>query len=655
MNTDTVETDSQPVRHRIARRTLSALAIGILALLPTLRLAADPVLGPWIPLYQGMDRISGTNTTRSTDFQNLMVAYAIRVDLQAPGIRLLASPRIDNYQPNSRETAGMTVSRFVKVRGVQAAINAGFFRPSEYYLPEGTPMAVQGLLISQGEPVSPAGPSYASSLYVDAENHARIYPNNWPAADTNGIWTAISGDYPVLVDGTNVGRKYLSLGGIHDVNPRTSVGLSQDRRFLYLLVIDGRQSGYSDGAYDFETAAWLQLLGAWDGINLDGGGSSTMSIQGVDGNPVRLNQSSAVADSGRERTVGGHLGIYANPLEGFIHTVVVLPDDDAASITWKTLQPATTQVEYGTTPELGLTPDGDTTLLTQHAVRLTGLQPGTGYYFRAVSFVDGVRKVSSDLFFTTKSYLVTNEVVAMTQSWKFTEQSMDGLPWMERGFNDSTWSGPGPALLWVDTRPSGPNPNISPKGTEMPFDASALFPYPTYYFRTHFSLPESRPGTTLSFSGFIDDGAVVYLNGKEVWRLRMEDAPASIAYSTLAVGFPCSGDADCLDEFATGSPVSDALVSGDNVLAVEVHNYNFRSADITFGLSLVVGNAVSVPARLEIREDASSTTLAWERGGFVLQQAPSPEGPWTDVPGPVITSPHTVTASGTPQFFRLLK
>ena len=195
----------------------------------------------------------------------------------------------------------MTVSRFVKVHGVQAAINAGFFRPTEYYLPEGTPMTVQGLLISQGNR-STCRATYSASLYVDAENHARIYPNNWPAADTNGIWTAVSGDYPVLVEGTNIGRKYLSLGGIHDVNPRTSVGFPKINDFY--LVIDGRQSGYSEGAFDYETAAWLQLLGAWDGINLDGGGSSTMSVQGVNGNPVRLNRSSAVADRDASARLG---------------------------------------------------------------------------------------------------------------------------------------------------------------------------------------------------------------------------------------------------------------------------------------------------------------------------------------------------------------
>jgi len=46
--------------------------------------------------------------------------------------------------------------------------------------------------------------------------------------------------------------------------------LSQDRKTLYLLAIDGRQSGYSDGALDWETAAWLIKMGAYDGVNMDG-------------------------------------------------------------------------------------------------------------------------------------------------------------------------------------------------------------------------------------------------------------------------------------------------------------------------------------------------------------------------------------------------
>lgn len=655
MTTATVETElhhaAAPAhRRRFAFGLVVAafLALGIPA-------SGDPVLGPWVPLFQGIDHVVATNDTRSTDFVHRMVANALRVDLHDPDIRLLASPRIDNYVANFRETAGMTVSRFVKTKGVQAAINGGFFRPQEYYLPEGTPMAVSGLLISQGEPVSPAAFNYSAALMVDAANHAVIIPTNWPSADTNGIWTAVSGDYPVLVNGANIGRKYLNQGGVHDDNPRTAIGLSPDRRYLYLMTIDGRQPGYSDGAWDYETAAWLLLLGAYDGINMDGGGSTTMSIEGVDGNPRRLNRPSAVADSGRERTVGGHLGVFAQPLKGFVYKVEALPDDDAASITWKTVQPATTQVEYGLTPDLGLITAEDPTPKTDHAVRLTGLQPGAGYYYRAVSVEGSTRHTSGDQFFTTLSYLTTNEVVSLTNGWRYTTASQDDLPWTTAGLDESLWTGPGAALLWVDVRSTGANPDVQNKITELPSDPETGYPYTTYYFRTHFPVPEKNSGSSLIFSGYVDDGAVFYLNGHELMRLRMDESPIPIFNASLANGFPCEGDATCLDKFTLGAPETDALVAGDNVLAVEVHNYNPRSADITFGLSVILGQAISVPARLDIIAAGSETRLTWTRGGFVLQEALSPNGPWSDVPGPVIASPYRVPDSATPRFYRLAK
>jgi len=617
--------------------------------------AADPVLGPWLPLFRGVDHLVATNETRGTDFVNLAVAYVLRMDLTDPDLRFLPSPRIENYRPNSRETAGMTVSRFVKVQGVQAAINAGFFRPAEYYLPEGTAMAVNGLQISRGESISPASFDKAACLLMDEANRAQIIATNWPPGPTNGVWTAVSGDYPVLVTGRNIGRQYLGRGGIHDVNPRTAIGLSGDRRFLYWIVIDGRQPGYSDGAWDYETAAWLLAVGADDGINMDGGGSSTMSIEDVTGNPRRLNRSSAVADSGKERTVGSHLGVFARPLEGFIHRIAALADDDAASITWRTQLPATSQIEYGPTPEMGFQTTEDPALRVSHAMRLTGLQPGLGYYFRLVSREGETRHVSTDQFLTTMSFFTTNEVITLTNAWRHATAPQTDAAWTSLGYDDSAWSGPDPALLWLDGKSTGPNPDVQPKATQLTTDPSTALPFITYYFRTRFMLSAKPAAATLFFNGRVDDGVVIHLNGQEIHRLRMDPPPALIAPDTLAGGFPCDGDATCPDEFAVGAPESDALVAGENLLAAEVHNYNPRSSDATFGLALVVGEAQSPPATLQIQQGSSGPVLTWTRGGFLLEQAASPSGPWSAVDGPVILGPYPVPDSPQPAYYRLLK
>lgn len=627
-----------------------ALSLGLLALF---RNQAAPELPPWTPVFKGIDHLSATNSRSSQDFENLMVANALRIDLSDPDISLLSSPRIQDYQVNFRETAGRTVSQFLRTNQVQVAINAGFFNPGEYYLPEGTAMTVAGLIISQGESVSPASFSYSASLLVDAANQAQIIPTNWPAINTDGIWTAVSGDYPVLVNGINVGRNYRGRGGIHGIHPRTAIGLSSDRRFLFLLVIDGRQSGYSEGAYDLETAAWLQLLGAQDGINLDGGGSSTMVMEDSTGNPLRLNRSSAVADSGKERTVGCHLGIYAKPVPGFVNDVTVLPDDVAATVSWTTTDSATTAVEYGLSAELGEATPEQTTLATRHAVLLLGLQPGTGYFFRVVSKSGGTASTSPIGFFTTENYLETQRVVALTDSWKSTTGNLDGAAWTAPGYEDSPWDGPGVGLLWVDTRSSGPNPAVEPKGAALAADASTGFPYVTYYFRRQFQSNLAGPGASLLLSAKIDDGAVIYLNGNEIYRLRMDAAPAVILNDTLAADFPCEGDADCRDEVVIGGEAAGHLRLGDNLLAVEVHNYNRRSADMTFGMELWEARSVSVPPLLAIVGADGRTTLSWTRGGFLLQWAESPAGTWTDVPGPVLTSPYEIEGISSNRYYRL--
>jgi hypothetical protein len=96
-------------------------------------------------------------------------------------------------------------------------------------------------------------------------------------------------------------------------------------------------------------------------------------------------------------------------------------------------------------------------------------------------------------------------------------------------------------------------------------------------------------------------------------------------------------------------------VVGDNVLAVEVHNFNAYSPDVTFGLSAACMVPYISKPTLSLARSNSVVTLSWSRGGFTLQQASAITGVWTNTPGPVISSPYTTTNSGTARFFRLRK
>ncbi|HEX2179332.1 MAG TPA: phosphodiester glycosidase family protein [Actinomycetota bacterium] len=99
------------------------------------------------------------------------------------------------------------------------------------------------------------------------------------------------GDSPSLLDSVG-GSPILLRGGqvavsnddprhdlVRGLHPRTLVGWNANKTFL--VVVDGRQPGYSVGMNLLEAAELLRHLGASDGINLDGGGSATLVVGGI--------------------------------------------------------------------------------------------------------------------------------------------------------------------------------------------------------------------------------------------------------------------------------------------------------------------------------------------------------------------------------------
>lgn len=88
-------------------------------------------------------------------------------------------------------------------------------------------------------------------------------------------------------------------------HPRTAYGLSRDGKTLILLVVDGRQPEYSVGMTLEELAKVMLDNGAFQALNMDGGGSSTMV---VDGNVVNR-----VSDASGERTTTSSLAVVIRP------------------------------------------------------------------------------------------------------------------------------------------------------------------------------------------------------------------------------------------------------------------------------------------------------------------------------------------------------
>ena len=91
-------------------------------------------------------------------------------------------------------------------------------------------------------------------------------------------------------------------------HPRSAAGISADGKYLYLLVIDGRRLA-SAGSTEAETALILKQLGAWNGINFDGGGSSALALRFPDGKVRPINTPIHNNIPGLERAVAGCLGV----------------------------------------------------------------------------------------------------------------------------------------------------------------------------------------------------------------------------------------------------------------------------------------------------------------------------------------------------------
>ncbi len=95
--------------------------------------------------------------------------------------------------------------------------------------------------------------------------------------------TAVGGGPVLLQEGeiriANEQELMFTGKAINDKHPRTAMGYTRDNK-LIILVIQGRFPGIAEGADLKQEAKILQDLGCWEALNLDGGGSSCMLVNG---------------------------------------------------------------------------------------------------------------------------------------------------------------------------------------------------------------------------------------------------------------------------------------------------------------------------------------------------------------------------------------
>jgi len=237
--------------------------------------------------------------------------------------------------------------------------------------------------------------------------------------------------------------------------------------------------------------------------------------------------------------------------------------------------------------------------------------------------------------------------------WNYLDNgSNQGTNWAQKNFDDSGWEA-GAAELGYGDLPDG-----RPEMTVICCSNAAVKSITTY-FRRSFVVPPNTFLTNLTFRLLRDDGAVVWLNGREMYRSNMP--LTAITYTTAAVN--SVGSTDEATFFVTSLATTNT-VPGTNVVAVEIHQNSTGSSDVSFNLELEgrgYALASAFPALAAGSMDGQfRVTWPASAAGYQLHWRPQLDnGVWQLVDGsPLITNGFNVLMIPTTNaagFYRLQK
>lgn len=171
----------------------------------------------------------------------------------------------------------------------------------------------------------------------------------------------------------------------------------------------------------------------------------------------------------------------------------------------------------------------------------------------------------------SKEIIADSTFVQLHDNWKYFDAGFEPAPnWKTIGYNDSSWASGFAELGYGDGDENtvvsyGPDPNDK---------------YVTTYFRKTIFISDPSDFASYHLSLYRDDGAIVYLNGNEVLRSNM--TASSVSYSTPAYS-------DAVDDGAVPQTIvllPTAFQSGINIIAVEVHQFDQASSDLSFDMEL---------------------------------------------------------------------
>ena len=163
-------------------------------------------------------------------------------------------------------------------------------------------------------------------------------------------------------------------------------------------------------------------------------------------------------------------------------------------------------------------------------------------------------------------------LVSAGASWKYLDTGVfPGSNWHSQSFDDSSWPSGEAQFGYGD----------GDENTVVNYGASSQNKHISTWFRKNISITDKDQYSTLQLRLKRDDGAVIYLNGQEVYRSNLPDG--TITASTPALSGISGSDEE---SWVTASIHTQFLQEGDNTIAVEIHQVHGESSDISFDFEL---------------------------------------------------------------------
>lgn len=236
--------------------------------------------------------------------------------------------------------------------------------------------------------------------------------------------------------------------------------------------------------------------------------------------------------------------------------------------------------------------------------------------------------------------------IPLGATWRYLDDgSNQSNAWRTVEYEDDGWA-TGPAELGYGD---------GDEATEVSYGTNASTKFITTYFRHVFTVTDRTAVSNLVLRMIRDDGAIVYLNGVEVFR---DNMPGSGVTYTTRASASIGGD----DETTfVGTNINPALlVNGPNLLAVEIHQDSQSSSDISFNLELTDGRSDS-PV-VSILSPANNSFVPGPSDLLISVSATDPVGSVTNVQlfagnvllGHKTAPPYTFTWTNVPPGARII-